>query len=146
MPRPGDAEEIVPVDPFDLPDWLGESEVTWTAVSSLGGHHVAGRLDDALGGLVEGPGPEDGRPPRSCGCDLLAADLAYPEPVMAERWRSLVHQAWWRGEALLVKLNGRLTVVMPGTEVTAEPALEAVRRLAKAVGAPSDRFTVALRL
>jgi hypothetical protein len=37
-------------------------------------------------------------------------------------------------------------MVVPGTTVTAEPALEAVRRLAKAVGAPADRFTVSLRL
>ncbi len=143
---PGDADPVAPVDPFDLPDWLGESEVTWTAVSSLGSHHVAGRLDDALASLGAGPVAGEPGPPRSCGCDLLAADLAYPQPVLGERWRSLAHQAWWRGEALLVELHGRLTVVMPGSEVTAEPALEAVRRLAKAVGAPPDRFTVALRL
>ena len=128
---PGPDEDVVPVDPFDLPDWLGDSDVTWHAVSSLGGHHVTGELTAADG---------------SCDCDLLAADLAYPAPVLGEKWRTLVHQAWWRGEAVLVELRGRLTVVLPGTEVTAEPALEAVRRLAKAVGAPPDRFTVALRL
>jgi len=136
----GDDIDVVAVDPFELPEWLGISEVVWTAVTSLGGHHVAGRLDDALAGIVGSP--EE----RTLGCDLLAADLAYPRPVLAERWRILAHQAWWRDEALMLEVSGRLTIVMPGSSITAEPALDAVRRLAKAVGAPSDRFTVALRL
>src|SRR4051794_20457688 len=120
------------IDPFDLPEWLGEQEVSWTAVSSLGAARVEGRLDAG----------ED----RTLACDLLAGDLAYPEPVLAERWRTAAHAAWWRGEALLLRRDGRLTVVLPGSEVSAEPALDAVGRLAKAVGASADRFTVVLRL
>ncbi|MDX6325550.1 MAG: hypothetical protein QOK15_1904 [Nocardioidaceae bacterium] len=129
MAGPGDDR---PVDPFDLPEWIGEQEVSWTAVSRLGAPRVRGRLEAADG--------------RSLDCDLLAGDLAYPQPMLAESWRTAAHAAWWRGEALLLEQNGRLTVVVPGTEVTAEPALDAVARLAKAVGASADRFTVILRL
>jgi hypothetical protein len=129
MATPGHDE---PVDPFDLPDWLGEQAVSWTAVSSLGVARVQGRLDAADGQTLD--------------CDLVAGDLAYPEPVLAERWRTAAHAAWWRGEALLLRRDGRLTVVLPGSEITAEPALDAVGRLAKAVGASADRFTVVLRL
>ena len=124
---------VTEVDAFDLPDWLGVEEVTWTAVTSLGtSPHVTGALT--------------GRSGASLDCDVLACDLAYPEPVLDERWRHDAHQAWTLGQVLLVEYDGRLTLVVPGTTVTAEPALEAVRRLAKAVGAPADRFTVSLRL
>ena len=129
MRDPG-ADEAV--DPFDLPEWLGEEEVSWTAVSSLGAARVEGRLDAGEGHALT--------------CDLLAGDLAYPEPALGESWRTAAHAAWWRGEALLLRRDGRLTVVLPGSEVTAEPALDAVGRLAKAVGASADRFTVVLRL
>jgi hypothetical protein len=124
---------VAPVDAFDLPDWLGVSRVTWTAVDSIGATHL-------VAGCLRG---EDGDP---LDCDVLACDLAYPVPVLDERWRHDAHQAWTLGEVLLVEYDGRLTLVAPGTTVTAEPALEAVRRLAKAVGAPADRFTVSLRL
>jgi len=124
---------VAPVDAFDLPDWLGVSPVTWTAVDSIGATHlVAGCLRDEDGDFLD--------------CDVLACDLAYPVPVLDERWRHDAHQAWTLGEVLLVEYDGRLTLVAPGTTVTTEPALEAVRRLAKAVGAPADRFTVSLRL
>jgi hypothetical protein len=124
---------VEPVDAFDLPDWLGVAPVTWTAVDSIGASHlVAGSLRTADGDSLD--------------CDVLACDLAYPLPVLDERWRHDAHQAWTLGEVLLVEYDGRLTLVVPGTTVGAEPTLEAVRRLAKAVGAPADRFTVALRL
>lgn len=130
MAATGDGDE--PVDPFDLPEWLGVQDVSWTAVSSLGGALVRGVLHAADGAGLD--------------CDLLAGDLAYPQPVLTERWRTAAHAAWWRGEALLLRHDGRLTVVLPGSEVTAAPALDAVGRLAKAVGASADRFTVVLRL
>ena len=124
---------VEPVDAFDLPDWLGVAPVAWTAVDSIGATHlVAGCLRGSDGDPVD--------------CDVLACDLAYPVPVLDERWRHDAHQAWTLGEVLLVEYDGRLTMVVPGTTVTAELALEAVRRLAKAVGAPADRFTVSLRL
>ncbi len=127
--------EVSAVDPFDLPEWLGLDPVTWTAVDSIGESHlVAGclRRDQAASDQLD--------------CDVLAGDLAYPVPVLDERWRHDAHQSWTLDEVLLVQYDGRLTLVVPGTAVSAEAAMEAVRRLAKAVGAPADRFTVALRL
>jgi hypothetical protein len=130
--RPGPTVE--PVDAFDLPDWVGEGQVTWRALSSLAGSHVVtGELDGGSRGAT-------------LACDVLACDPAYPMPVLSEAWRHDAHQAWALGEVLLVAYEARLTLVVPGTVVTAEPTLEAVRRLARAVGSKPDRFTVALRL
>jgi hypothetical protein len=121
------------VDAFDLPDWVGEQPVTWAAVTSLtGGHLVSGELR-------AGPGKRHE-------CDVLACDVAYPLPVLSEAWRHDAHQAWVLGQVLLLSYDDRLTLVLPGVEVTAEPVLEAVRRLAKSVGAPAARFSVALQL
>ncbi len=132
MTRPG--RSVRPVDPFDLPDWVGEGPVTWRALSSLSGSHlVTGELRAESGGAT-------------LTCDVLACDPAYPVPVLSEAWRHDAHQAWTLGEVLLVEYDDHLALVVPGTAVTAEPALEAVRRLARAVGSKPDRFTVALRL
>ena len=121
------------VDPFDLPEWVGEGTVTWRASSSLGGTHL-------LTGELQGPSGA------TLVCDVLACDPAYPLPVLSEAWRHDAHQAWALGEMLLVEYDGRLTLAVPGTVVAVEPTLEAVRRLARAVGSKPDRFTVALRL
>jgi hypothetical protein len=128
------AHVVDPVDPFELPEWLGEEPVTWTAASSLGAAHL-------VRGDLLGPAPDQRH-----GCDLLGCDLAYPAAVLEESWRARAHHAWQLGELLLVEYDGRLTLVVPGTSVTAEAALEAVRRLARAVGTAAERFTVALRL
>ncbi|HEX6249518.1 MAG TPA: hypothetical protein VFZ64_16740 [Nocardioidaceae bacterium] len=126
------AVPVSPVDPFDLPEWLAETEVTWQARSSVrGSHHVAGEL---IGG-------DDPLP-----CDLLAADLGYPQPVLEDGWRRQAHQQWSYGQVLLVEYDGRLTLAVPGTEFTADRVLETLSRLAKAVGVDSSRFVAALRL
>ena len=130
--RSGHAVE--PVDPFDLPDWVGEGTVTWRASSSIGDSHL---LTGELHGEPGGP---------TLACDVLACDPAYPLPVLSEAWRHDAHQAWALGEMLLITYDGRLTLVVPGTVVVVEPTLEAVRRLARAVGSKPERFTVALRL
>jgi hypothetical protein len=120
------------VDPFDLPEWLGTSEVTWVALSAVrGAARVQGRLE------------ADGR---DLPCDLMAADLAYPEPLLDDRWRRQAHQAWTHGQVLLVEYDGRLTLAVPGTAYSADGALETVGRLAKAVGVPPGRYAVTLRL
>jgi hypothetical protein len=120
------------VDPFDLPEWLGTGEVTWTARSSVhGGHHVDGELTGSGEALA---------------CDLLGADQAFPVPVLVEDWRRQTHQAWTHGQVLLVAYDGRLTLAVPGTEFTADRVLEAIGRLAKAVGVRPGEFVVALRL
>jgi hypothetical protein len=129
---------VEPVDPFDLPDWVGEGPVTWRASSRLGASHL---VHGELGGDADG-GSADARST----CDVLACDPAYPLPVLSEAWRHDAHQAWTLGEVLLVEYDGRLTLVVPGIVVTAESTLEAVRRLARAVGSRPERFTVALRL
>ena len=124
--------EVRPVDPFDLPDWLGTDDVTWTARTSVrAGHLVTGELSSDAGSLD---------------CDLLGADQAFPAPVLDDEWRRQSHQAWTHGQVLLVEYDGRLTLAVPGTEFTADRALEAVGRLAKAVGVKPGRFVAALRL
>jgi hypothetical protein len=126
------AETVEPVDPFELPDWLGEAEVTWTASSSVRG---ARRISGCL--------RADGR---ELPCDLLAADVAYPRPLLSDAWRHDAHQAWEHGEVLLLAYEGRLTAAVPGTAYSADGALETIGRLARAVGVDPDRFTVCLRL
>jgi hypothetical protein len=79
-------------------------------------------------------------------CDLLAADLAYPAPVLNGEWRRAAHQQWTHGQVLLVEYDGRLTLAVPGTGFTADRVLESLARLAKAVGVKPQRFVAALRL
>lgn len=125
-------QKVTEADPFDLPEWLGEGRVTWHASSSVrGAHHVTGDLACEAETLP---------------CDLLAVDLAYPRPVLSDEWRRAAHQQWVHGQVLLVEHDGRLTLAVPGTGFDADRTLEALSRLAKAVGARPDRFTAALRL
>lgn len=120
------------LDAFDLPEWLGTSEVTWTAGSTVRG---AQRIE---GCLVAGG--------EQIACDLLAADVAFPQPLLEDSWRRQAHQAWEHGQVLLVSFDGRLTLAVPGTAYSADGVLESVGRLARAVGAAPGRFTVSLRL
>ncbi len=142
MRVPGPQADVTAVDAFDLPEWVGEREVEWTSATELGTPLVPGEL--APHG---GPQGEDGAAaPKPLACDLLACDRAYPEPVLPERWRREGHSQWALGEVLLLDVSGRLTLVTPGVDIGVDTALEALRRLAKAVGAPSSRFIAALRL
>ena len=128
MPSTPRVEEA---DPFDLPDWLGTEEVMWRARSGIrDASHVRGELTGT--GSLE--------------CDLLAADEAFPQPVLDEAWRRRAHQAWAHGQVLLVAYDGRLTLAVPGTGFTADRVLEALNRLAKAIAVSPDRFLAALRL
>jgi len=123
---------LVDIDPFDLPTWLGESDVVWEP--DLGvrtGHHVLGRLTSAGEELP---------------CDLLAVDEAYPVPVADDRARLHAHQAWRHGQILLVTVEDRLTMAVPGTSFSADDVLDALSRLAKAVGASTDRYSALLRI
>lgn len=125
------AATVTEVDPFELPDWIGTGEVTWSSPASIQHRHLV------EGTLAAGD--------RSLACDLLAADEAYPEAVLAEHWRSASHRAWSHDQVLLLRAEDRLTVAVPGRHFTADRVLEIIGRLAKAVGAPPERFTVALR-
>ena len=124
------------VDPFDLPEWLGEGDVTWSAESGLRtGHHVLGSLT----------GTE-----RELACDLLAVDEAYPTPVATDGTRLLAHQAWRHGQVYLLERGDddapRLTLAVPGTAFSADLVLDVIGRLAKAVGASAERYAVSLRI
>jgi hypothetical protein len=79
-------------------------------------------------------------------CDLLAADQAYPQPVLDEKWRQQAHRTWTHGQVLLIEYDGRLTLAAPGTSFTADGVLETLARLARAVGVPPERFVAAVRL
>ncbi|MDP9823014.1 hypothetical protein [Nocardioides massiliensis] len=119
-------------DPFELPEWLGLGEVEWTTTAPVAGAGtVTGRLSQGT---------------QSLPADLLAADRAYPVISLGEEWRTPAHQAWTHGEVLLLEVDGRLTLAVPGHALTVDLTLEALRRLARAVGVPPHRFVVALRL
>jgi hypothetical protein len=123
---------LVELDPFDLPDWLGEEAVAWAADRGLSGHLVAGRL-------TAGDGAE-------LPLDLLAVDQAYPVPVVDDPTRTAVHRAWRHGQVLLVSRDGRATVAVPGTSFGADRVLEALARVARAVGADPAHWSVRLQL
>jgi hypothetical protein len=124
---------VVELDPFDLPEWLGEVDVTWTSDRGL-------RTGPLVTGLLCGtPGQESP-------CDLLAVDQAFPSPVVDDSVRTRAHQVWGHGQVLLVSRGGRPTVAVPGSSFTAELVLDALTRLARAVGAEPARFSVRLRL
>jgi hypothetical protein len=123
---------FVELDPFDLPDWLGDGPVTWATDRGLGGHLVAGSLT----------GPSDEAIP----CDLLAVDEAYPAPVLDEELRARVHQAWQHGQVLMLTSDDRATVATPGTSWTADRVIEALTRLARAVGAAPEAWSARLAL
>jgi hypothetical protein len=121
------------VDPFDLPDWLGGTDVVWETDEGLrGGCLLSGMLRNAGDGHL--------------GCSLLAVDEAYPAPVVPDDVRTRAHQAWRHGQVLLVERTATLTLAVPGRRFDADLVLEAIARLAKAVGAPPDDWAVLLRL
>ncbi|MDQ3616846.1 MAG: hypothetical protein M3393_09525 [Actinomycetota bacterium] len=131
---------VTSVDPFDLPDWLGSAPVVWTARSSVRGAHLV------TGALTGATGEHERSSDDSIACDLLAADLAYPGPVLEDRWRRAAHQAWTHAQVLLVEYDGRLTLAVPGSGFTADLVLETLSRLAKAVGVSPEQFVAALQL
>ncbi|MGH3347764.1 MAG: hypothetical protein ACRDO4_12355 [Nocardioides sp.] len=121
------------VDPFDLPEWLCGDDVVWESEEGLrSGHLVAG--------LLVGPGDDH------LSCALLAVDEAYPSPVVSDDVRTKAHQSWRHGQVLLVERSGRLTLAVPGRRFDADLVLDAMTRLAKAVGASPDGWAVRLRL
>jgi hypothetical protein len=123
---------VTDLDPFDLPDWLGGSGVIWRPEHGVRvGHLVAGELT------------ADGH---HLPCDLLAVDEAYPRPVADDDTRTRAHQSWRHGQVLLVQYDGRLTLAVPGRDFTADRVLDALARLALAVGASPDDYAALLSL
>ena len=126
-------QPLAAVDPFDLPEWLGERGVTWAPSTGVRRQqHVAGTLTGEQG--------------EELGCDLLAADTAYPLAAVVEPDRVSAHQAWQRGQVHLGLRDGTLTLLVPGHEFSADLALTAIGRFARSVGADPHRYVVTLRL
>lgn len=123
------------IDPFDLPEWLGTSEVTWFSDASNAPRQSTHLLTGWLGAGAD-----------SMELDLLAVDTAFPTPVAGSGDRTLVHQAWHNGQVVVARRLGRLTLAVPGTAFTAELILTSLGRLAKAVGGTPSRFCAALRV
>ena len=124
---------ITDIDPFDLPEWLGTADVVWRAdVGLLAGHVVRGRLTS------------DGQ--TDLACDLLAVDEAYPEPVVDDETRLRVHQSWRHGQVVIAESDSRLTLAVPGTHFDPALVLDVLGRLARAVGAHTERYAALLRL
>jgi hypothetical protein len=130
---PAEAPSYDEQDPFELPEWLGESAVTWQAESGLSTSH---RVVGALTGEGHHPLP----------CDLLAVDDAYPRPVAGDALRVRSHQLWRHGEVLVAVDGGRTLLVVPGSRIDTETALGAIARLARAVGATPGDWSVLLEL
>lgn len=120
------------LDPFDLPEWLATEEVVWRPAGPLGqGHHVDGELNSPAGTLA---------------CDVLFVDQAYPAPVADNALRTRAHRAWHHDQVLVVELNGRLTLAVPGARGEVEQVLRALARLSLAVGAPAEQISAWLSL
>lgn len=124
---------ITDIDPFDLPEWLGTHDVVWRSDTGLGaGHLVRGRLTaDGEADVV---------------CDLLAVDEAYPAPVVDDATRLRVHQAWRHGQVVIGEIDSRMLLAVPGTGFGPDVVLDALGRLARAVGAKAERYAALLRL
>jgi hypothetical protein len=127
---------ITDIDPFDLPEWLGTGDVVWRADEGLQtGHLVRGRLS---------ADPSDDS--QEIVCDLLAVDEAYPAPVVDDATRLRVHQAWRHGQVVIGEHGSRMVLAVPGTRFGPELVLDALGRLARAVGARAERYAALLRL
>lgn len=124
--------ELTDACAFDLPEWLGTEDVTWHSLTGLRtGHVVTGELRAG---------------DQRTACDLFGVDEAYPEPVADEAWRQRTHRAWRNGQVELGFAHDRLVVSVPDTRVDAERVIEALSRLARAVGASPERWSVNLRI
>ena len=131
---------LTDLDPFDLPEWLGTGDVVWRADEGLQtGHLVRGRLAADQSDHLAGASQE-------IVCDLLAVDEAYPEPVVDDATRLRVHQAWRHGQVVIGEHGSRMVLAVPGTRFGPELVLDALGRLARAVGARAERYAVLLRL
>jgi hypothetical protein len=131
---------LTDIDPFDLPEWLGTGDVVWRADEGLQtGHLVRGRL------AADQPDPR-AEASQELVCDLLAVDEAYPVPVVDDATRLRVHQAWRHGQVVIGEHGSRMVLAVPGTRFGPDLVLDALGRLARAVGARAERYAVLLRL
>lgn len=125
------------VDPFALPDWLAEEQVLWHGTDERGRRDGTATVHGEVRPLRGG---------ETLALDLLAVDVAWPEPVCDEESRHLAHEAWHYGQVVLLERDGRTTLGVPGTRLSSDLVCEAIRRFSKAVGADATHFLVQLRL
>ena len=146
MSNPEPLVDPAEADPFDLPSWLAEGAVVWSAERTSRG---VPRAVGALRPLSEAGAPLDAGASDGLACDLLAVDVAHPRALVGEQWRARAHADWARGEVLL--LDGgegdreRLVLACPAYAFDADLVLEALGRLARAVGVRQDTFRALLR-
>jgi hypothetical protein len=57
-----------------------------------------------------------------------------------------VHQAWRHGQVVIGELDSRMVLAVPGTGFGPDLVLDALGRLARAVGARAERYAALLRL
>ena len=126
---------ITDTDPFDLPEWLGTHDVVWRPTPVC--------APDTWCADTWPAEPDAGL---TIACDLLAVDEAYPAPVVDDDTRLRVHQAWRHGQVVVGEVDSRLVLAVPGTRFGPELVLDALGRLARAVGARTERYAALLRL
>lgn len=125
--------DFADLDPFELPDWLGSGRVTWRPdEGTVAGSLIHGELASEAGDAVD--------------CDLVAVDQAYPRPIAPDDVRTGAHLAWHHGQVHVTRRDGRPTLLVPGATITADLALEALGRLAQAVGARRGNFQALLQV
>ena len=123
------------LDPFSLPEWLAFAQVVWEAQESVADKTVAkGRLRAV---------DADAEP---MALDLVAVDSAWPAAECSPADRRAAHQAWHYGQVVLLDHAGVAALGVPTTSFSADAALEALRRFAKAVGSDPWRFSAHLLL
>ncbi len=119
-------------DPFDLPDWLGWHDLTWSLDGPLTASQVNGTLHAGT----------DHRLP----LDIVCADVAYPAPVVPELVRRECHLSWHHGEVRLLNNGATHALAVPASSVDADTACEALRRFARAIAVETNRVRVLFTL
>jgi hypothetical protein len=66
--------------------------------------------------------------------------------VATDAIRVRAHQVWQHGEVMIAEDHERMLLVVPGSRVDTETALDAIARLARAVGAASGSYAVRLEV
>ena len=120
------------LDPFDLPDWLGEGAVTWAAEAGVRrGHRVPGHL--------RVPGRR---------CPATCSPWTRRTPRRSPTRRPGPAPTWPGGtdRSSCSPTTTGVVLAVPGTGFTADLVLDALSRLAKAVGASPENYVALLRI
>lgn len=119
-------------DPFDLPDWLGADDLTWSLDGPLTAAQVRGTLHGAAGHRLP--------------LNILCADVAYPAPVVSELVRRECHLSWHHGEVQLLENGQAHALAVPVSGLDADRACDALRRFARAIAVDTAQVRVLITL